>query len=95
MVLGQAELRVVLFKIAGNPLSVAGFWDAGDVASSISLAHLHHAVGGGVRLKTIIGTVRVDVGVRLNRLEGLGPDGSPNPDPGQRVAYHFSVGEAF
>ena len=47
------------------------------------------AAGGGLRLKTQIGTLRFDVGVRLNRTE------APNPDANQIVAYHFSLGEAF
>ena len=63
--------------------------------SSVQLTNLHYAAGGGVRFKTLIGTLRFDVGVRLNRLDAMEADGTPNPDPGQRVAYHVSVGEAF
>ncbi len=95
MILAQAELRVNLFTIAGNWLAIAAFWDAGDVAQSLNLTRLHHAVGGGVRLKTVIGTVRFDVGVRLNRTSDAEPDGTPNPDPWQPVAFHLSLGEAF
>jgi outer membrane protein assembly factor BamA len=56
---------------------------------------LHYAVGGGLRYKTLLGTLRFDVGVRLNRTTAFQPDGAPNPDPGQRVAFHLSLGEAF
>jgi len=63
--------------------------------AQVDFSRLHHAVGAGLRLKTIIGTLRLDVGVRLNRLAEVEPDGLPNPDPGQRVAVHLSVGEAF
>jgi outer membrane protein assembly factor BamA len=112
LLLGQIELRVNLFRIAGNWLSVAGFADAGDVSapasgtcsggacsplpyeSSIDLRRLHVAVGGGLRYRTVIGAIRFDLGVRLNRLAQF-EDGVENPDPGQRIAYHISIGEAF
>ena len=42
----------------------------------------------------MIGTIRFDLGVRLNRLEAL-ENGQENPDPDQRFAYHISIGEAF
>lgn len=113
LLLGQVELRINLFRVAGNFLSLAGFLDAGDVAApaasqcgdkpcdkvhysdSIDLTRLHVAVGGGLRYRTLIGVIRFDLGVRLNRLEAVEPDGNENPDPGQRVAYHISIGEAF
>ncbi|MDB4964963.1 MAG: hypothetical protein JWN44_652 [Myxococcales bacterium] len=110
MLLAQAELRVNLFSIANNWVALAGFFDAGDVSApscstdecravyrntAVQITNLHLAAGGGLRFKTIIGTLRFDVGVRLNRLADFEPDGTPNPDPHQRVAYHVSVGEAF
>ncbi|HEY3353954.1 MAG TPA: BamA/TamA family outer membrane protein, partial [Polyangia bacterium] len=61
----------------------------------VDFARLHHAVGGGLRFKTVIGTLRADVGVRLNRLAASEPDGLPNPDPGHRIVFHLSVAEAF
>jgi hypothetical protein len=39
--------------------------------------------------------VRADLGVRLNRLTPTQPDGTPNADPGDRYAFHLSLGEAF
>jgi len=68
------------------------FGDAGDVVAkgNVDIGNLHWAAGGGVRLKTSIGTLRFDVGGRINRLNG-----PTDPDPGQAVAYHFSFGEAF
>jgi outer membrane protein assembly factor BamA len=93
--LAQVELRINIVPIAGNWLAAALFWDAGDVAQVIDVAKLHHAVGGGLRLKTVIGTIRADVGVRLNRVGDFEPDRTPNPDPHQRVAFHISLGEAF
>ena len=102
MFLTQMELRVRAVRLFGSWLEVAGFLDAGDVAAPggqphdhINLSELHVAVGGGVRYKTVIGTLRADVGVRLNRLSDVEPDGRPNPDPHQPVAFHLSIGEPF
>lgn len=111
MVLATAELRSELFKIAGYWLSAVVFVDAGDVSAPacppgkcaqlagtpdhVDLANLHYATGGGLRYKTVLGTLRADLGVRLNRLSPAESNGAPNPDPGQRLAFHFSVGEAF
>jgi outer membrane translocation and assembly module TamA len=67
----------------------------GRAPTHVSLSSLHHAVGGGLRYKTVIGTVRLDLGARINRLAIREPDGTPNPDPGQRFAFHISVGESF
>jgi hypothetical protein len=106
-------VRVDLFRIAGQWLALAGFFDAGDVAgpscgtsaicralfgrvsTSVAWGDLHLAAGGGLRYRTLIGTIRVDLGVRLNRLSPREPNGTPNPDPGQRFAFHISVGESF
>jgi outer membrane protein assembly factor BamA len=98
MVLLQAELRVNVVQIFKQWLSLAAFFDSGDVVSAgqnVSFGNLYHAVGGGLRYKTVIGTVRFDLGVRLNRLTPFEADGTPNADPGQRFAFHLSVGEAF
>lgn len=102
MFLTQVEVRVKVVRLFGAWLELAGFVDAGDVAAPtglradrLDLARLHYAAGGGLRYKTIIGTVRADVGVRLNRTSAMEPDGTPNPDPGSRVAFHLSIGEPF
>jgi translocation and assembly module TamA len=65
--------------------------------NAISFTQLHTAVGGGLRYKTVIGTIRAEIGVRLNRLGDVDPASGkpPNPDPGSRLAFHISVGEAF
>jgi outer membrane protein assembly complex protein YaeT len=67
----------------------------GNLRTKVDVSDLHWAAGGGLRYKTVIGTIRFDLGVRLNRLEPVEPNGVPNPDPGQRFAFHISVGEAF
>jgi outer membrane protein assembly factor BamA len=102
MFLTQIELRVRAVLLFGSWLELAGFLDAGDVAAPsgqphdhIDLGQLHVAVGGGLRYKTVVGTIRADVGVRLNRLSDTQPDGRLNPDAHQPVAFHLSIGEPF
>ena len=102
MFLTQIELRVRAVRLFGSWLEIASFLDAGDVAAPSGLPHdhidltqLHIAVGGGLRYKTAVGTIRADVGVRLNRLSDFQPDGTPNPDPHQPVAFHLSIGEPW
>jgi translocation and assembly module TamA len=68
---------------------------AARVQDSVALDRLHVAVGAGLHYQSIIGTIRADLGVRLNRLAPCEPDGTQNPDPGERIAFHISVGEAF
>ena len=109
MLLVQLEARIKLFRLFNNWFSAAAFADAGDVAAPacvgegcgedpfqrrLDLTKLHLAVGGGLRYQTVIGTIRFDLGVRLNRLEAP-EEGQENPDPDQRIAYHISIGEAF
>jgi outer membrane translocation and assembly module TamA len=57
--------------------------------SGLDLGNLHWAVGGGLRLMTIVGPVRLDIGYRLNRT------GAMDPEPGTRYTYHLTIGEAF
>jgi outer membrane protein assembly factor BamA len=97
MFLVQAEVRAQLVQVYGQWIAVVMFADGGDVvgSGSVDIANLHWAMGGGVRLKTSIGSFRVDIAGRLNRTAPFEADGRPNPDPGQNVAYHFSFGEAF
>jgi outer membrane protein assembly factor BamA len=98
MVLAQAELRSDLVPFGGNWLAMALFLDAGDATASndkLDVTQLHYAAGGGLRLKTALGVLRTDLGVRLNRLTAMQPDGASNPDPGCRLAFHISFGQAF
>jgi outer membrane protein assembly factor BamA len=92
---GNAELEKVLGGSALDPAGVC--LDGGPVKLSTSIQgnHLHYAVGAGLRYHTVLGTIRADVGVRLNRLAYCEPDRTPNPDPTQRVAFHISIGESF
>ena len=111
MVLVSAELRFDVVRLFGHWLVVAAFVDGGDVGApscsggagcagaslhgGVDWGDLHWAAGGGLRYRTIIGSIRADLGVRLNRLAPFEADGTPNPDPGQRFAFHLSLGEAF
>ncbi len=87
-----AELRIDLFLLLENQLRLVLFVDGADVAMSfgeLKVPNLHYATGAGLRYDTPIGPVRVDFGVRLNRL------GPTEPDPDERFAFHLSLGEAF
>jgi outer membrane protein assembly factor BamA len=102
--LGSADLRLRVVQLAKFWLSLVAFFDAGDVVAAfedLELANLHLAAGGSLMYQTPIGSIRVGVGVRLNRLGGrvVGPggvsEGLVNPDPGERIAFHLTIGEAF
>lgn len=86
------EARVPL--TSWRKLGIGGvvFLDGGDVAMTrgqLDPLDLHWAIGTGLRIRTIAGPLRVDLGYRLNR---TGPD---EPSPGTRLALHISLGEAF
>jgi len=94
------ELRIQVTKVGGNWLSVVPFFDSGDVTPSfeeLSLRNLHHAAGLALEYLSPIGVIRAGAAVRLNRLSGVATPGAElsNPDPGQRLAFHITVGEAF
>lgn len=86
------ELRSRLTTVKGMRLGGVAFLDGADVVDqgqSIDYLNLHWAAGLGLRLFTIVGPVRADVGYRLNRT------GPGEPDAGSRFAFHLSIGEAF
>lgn len=87
----SVELRAMLAKIRGIPIGAVTFLDGGDVTAkgAMNLANLNWAVGVGLRLHTLVGPIRADVGYRLNRT------GPGNPEPGQHFAFHLSIGEAY
>ena len=85
-VLGNFEVRVPIV----GPLELAGFVDMGDVqAQSLTwrVDDWNYASGGGLRVATPIGRLRLDVGVRLNT-----PARFEQED---RWALHLALGEAF
>lgn len=88
VVVGMSELRVNVF---GN-IDAAGFFDIGNVfprAGDLDLADLRPAAGLGIRYRSPIGPLRVDVGFNLDRRELV-------PGRLERGAvWHFSFGQAF
>jgi outer membrane protein assembly factor BamA len=80
---GTFEVRVPIW----GRLSAAGFADFGQVWSrrhQVQLSDLDFAVGPGLSVRTPIGPVRADLGVRLGR---------DREQP--RTVFHLSVGHAF
>ena len=88
VVIFNAELRVPLFASVG----AVGFVDTGNVfarTSNIAFAELRPTVGAGLRYRSPVGPIRVDVGFKLQRHEIV---------PGKledRYALHISLGQAF
>ena len=86
------ELRIPLGEPYGVPLGLVAFLDSGDVRDTpdeLDFTHLHVAVGGGLRVQTPVGPIRLDFAYRLNRF------GADEPQAGDRFHTFFSVGEAF
>lgn len=83
LVIFNAELRLPV----GRGLGLVGFFDTGNVfarTAAIDLGQLRSSLGFGVRYKSPVGPIRVDVGFKANRL--------PGEDP---TAVHISLGQAF
>ena len=96
--LGSFELKVRVVRLVGYWLGVVAFVDGGDVTpelAQLDLRRLHWAVGGSLAYETPIGAVRLGLGVRLNRLEEAAAGELPNPDPGERLAFHLMIGASF
>ncbi len=84
----NGELRVPVWRDIG----VVGFVDAGNVFNRIddfSVAEIRPTAGFGLRYRSPIGPIRVDVGFKLDR-QPL-PDGSLE----SLTAVHISLGQAF
>jgi outer membrane translocation and assembly module TamA len=85
------ELRVMVWRTVG----AVAFVDAGNVwdeSDTIRFRDLHVAIGPGLRYYSPVGVVRADVGVQLNRIEGLIVNGQPER---RRWRLHFSIGHSF
>lgn len=90
-----ASLLTVLSPKSYDPGGICQNGQTPKLSTTVDLTDPHVAVGGGLRYHTIIGTIRADIGVRVNRTTPCESDGRPNPDPGSRVAFHISIGESF
>ena len=69
------------------------FIDAGNVSlyvKEINLAETRGAVGFGLRYRSPLGPIRVDLGVKLDRRQ-VPPDDTLEG----RTALHISLGQAF
>lgn len=82
------ELRVGVT----DRMALVAFLDAGNVWDNKATSGLRYDVGPGLRYKTPIGPVRVDVGFQLNPIPGLMVNGQPMT---RRWRLSFSVGQAF
>jgi len=86
LVILNGELRVPYHK-----LELVGFLDSGNVfaaPSDINLGELRSAVGFGVRYKSPVGPIRVDLGFKVHRQVVAG-----KLEP--LTAIHISLGQAF
>jgi outer membrane translocation and assembly module TamA len=87
MIIFNAELRAVV----RGPFSAVGFLDVGNVfrrASDLDLTELRSAVGFGVRYRSPVGPIRVDLGFKVH----------PEEVAGRRerlTALHITLGQAF
>jgi outer membrane protein assembly factor BamA len=84
----EARIPITTWREIG--IGTVVFLDGGDVTEGVSdldPMSLHWAIGTGLRLHTLVGPIRADLGYRLNRLEDAAP--------GSRFAFHLSLGEAF
>jgi outer membrane protein assembly factor BamA len=118
LLLNTVELR---FPLLGENIGGVFFHDAGNVYSRLGAMsfrvkqrdltdfdYMVHAVGFGIRYRTPIGPVRVDLGIALNppsfnglrgRREDLLNPSLPNVEfitqRLSRFQFHFSLGQAF
>ena len=87
VVIMNAELRVPVWREFG----AAFFVDGGNVfdrVTNMDFGELRGALGIGLRYRSPVGPIRIDVGFKLDRRE-LG--GSLEP----RAVWHLSIGQAF
>lgn len=88
LVIVNAELRM---RVRGG-LGLVGFVDTGNVfakTNDIDLTDVRGAMGFGVRYKSPVGPIRVDIGFKLNRRD-ISPGRREDP-----TAVHISLGQAF
>ena len=88
LVILNGEMRVTMV----GPLQAVGFLDAGNVVarvSELSLAGIRRTAGFGVRFRSPVGPIRLDIGFKLDRRE-LSPGNLE-----RRSVWHISFGQAF
>jgi outer membrane protein assembly complex protein YaeT len=115
LLFNNTELR---FPLLGANIGGVLFWDAGNVYSTLSNIsfrfHQHnqqdfdymvHAVGFGIRYKTPLGPIRVDLAYSINPPRFFGLNGTPQqvllgtapavPQSVSHFQFFFSIGQAF
>ncbi len=115
MLLSNTELR---FPLVGANIGAVLFWDAGNVYSTLGdisfrfhqrnqqdFDYMVHALGFGIRYKTPLGPVRVNLAYSVNPPKFFGLNGTPQqvlfgtaPALAQSVShfqFFFSIGQAF
>ena len=88
MVVFNGELRYTLTRT----LDLVGFLDGGNVydkISHVSLARIRGGAGFGVRYRSPVGPIRVDLGFKLDRQT------FDNGEVEKPTALHISIGQAF
>ncbi len=106
--IGNIELRSRIPGMSPN-WQAAGFFDLGQVANDkLSLGNFRYAAGAGIRYKTIVGFIRLDLAYKLNPstadltdpedaflfANGL-IDTAPRKKFFRRFGLHVSIGQAF
>jgi len=98
LVIVNAELRTSVWR----SLQAVGFLDVGNVFTKVDdldLLKLRGGAGFGVRYRSPVGPIRVDLGFKLSRFEfrtgRLGPNGLPETKLEPLTALHISLGQAF
>ena len=84
----NAELRTRVTRT----IDLVGFLDAGNVynrVSTVSLSRIRGGAGFGVRYRSPVGPIRVDLGFKLDRKT------FDNGDLERLTALHISIGQAF
>ena len=88
LIVTNVELRTPYWK----GLGVVGFFDAGNVfelASDLRLSEMRPAAGFGLRYRSPLGPLRVDVGFNLD------PQTLPSGTRERQTVFHLSLGQAF
>ena len=96
MLVLNSEIR---FPLWGN-LGAVAFLDAGNVfdrVASLDLGKIRGGAGFGIRYRSPIGPIRVDLGFKLDRGRFLKEreDGTLTTDRERLTALHVSIGQAF
>ncbi|MBS1809059.1 MAG: BamA/TamA family outer membrane protein [Acidobacteria bacterium] len=96
LVILNAELRQPVYR----QISLVGFYDMGNVflkIDDLAPKNFTHSVGLGIRVKTPLGPLRLDLGyLASDPYNGTGLNRNFHPDyNAPRVRWHISFGQAF